>query len=213
MTRAPVFAQQGHGHLPYKVQHRVLTAIQNLLEEACYDFAVKWLPHVLEEMNWTCSEAVEMAKWKTVLSGPLPEGSITLSGRYSINHRLGEAVRIRNITQHREPCDNNSIRKMISSAQNLVEIFSDHDRVNRLGRLRDEIDDWERSEGLDHLSATKEVQKGMDQDPRRKLHDALQEITEHPFAFDEMDWAPNADTPDEPSYANVEDFRDEMEWE
>lgn len=174
---------------------------------------MKWLPHILEQRNWDCPEDVEMAKWKIVLSDPLPEGSITIAGRYSIRQRLAEAVRIRNVTQHRQPCNNDSIRKMISSAQNLVEIFFDADRFNKLGRLRDEIGLWETSEGRQHQAIPmRQVTNAKVQDPRRKLHDALQEITEHSFEFDEMDWALDQDTPKE-AHDSVGEIGDEMEWE
>lgn len=130
---------------------------------------------------------------KTVLSRPLPDDSITLSGRYSLKLRLTEAVQIRNITAHREHCDNNAIRTMITSAQNLVEIFKDMERWGKLERLRGEIAEWEASKGEVGVS-------------RRKLHDALGEIVDNAVVFDEMDWALEEDVSDE-----IEG--EEMDWE
>jgi len=51
----------------YAVQHKLLNAVQRLLEECCYDFARTWVPSVLEEHNWDCAEAVEIIRWSEVL--------------------------------------------------------------------------------------------------------------------------------------------------
>lgn len=47
-------------YLSYAVQHKLLNAVQRLLEECCYEFARIWVPSVLEEHNWDCAEAVEI---------------------------------------------------------------------------------------------------------------------------------------------------------
>ena len=50
-------------YIPYKTQYQLLTKTQRLLEECCYDFTVQFMPDLLEQRQWDCSEAIELNKW------------------------------------------------------------------------------------------------------------------------------------------------------
>jgi len=54
-------------YIPYKIQHLVLARTQRLLEECCYNFTAQWMPELLEQRNWDCSEAIELNKWTFVV--------------------------------------------------------------------------------------------------------------------------------------------------
>jgi type I site-specific restriction endonuclease len=151
--------------------------MQRILEEACYDFASRWMRNILNENNWTCSEAVELSMWRKVLPPALSPNVIVPVKDYSLEDALTDAVRIRNSAVHRHLCDNIEIRRMASQAQDLMSMFSDVTRQTKFHRLRDELDDWDAASQQDLQAA------------RSKLQEALQEISERPM--DDMDWAPN----------------------
>jgi hypothetical protein len=164
--------------LPYEVQHYILAMMQRILEEACYNFASRWVPSLLNENNWACSEAVELSTWRKVLPPALSPNAIVPVKNYSLDGALADAVRIRNSAVHRHLCDNVEIRRMASQAQDLTTMFSDVTRQTKFHRLRDELDDWDATSQQDLQAA------------RSKLQEALQEISERPM--DDMDWTPNA---------------------
>jgi hypothetical protein len=152
--------------------------IQRILEEACYDFASRWIPKTLNENNWTCSEAVELSTWRKVLPPTLPPNAIVPVKNYSLEDALADAIRIRNSAVHRHLCDNVEIRRMALQAQDLMSMFSDITRQGKFHRLRAELDDWDTGSQHDPQAS------------RLKLQEALQEISERPM--DDMDWTPNA---------------------
>lgn len=45
------------------IQHRILTHVQQLLEYACFNFARRTMPEVLEKHHWDCPEAAELNQW------------------------------------------------------------------------------------------------------------------------------------------------------
>ncbi len=164
--------------LPYEVQHYILAMMQRIIEEACYSFSSRWIPKILNENNWTCSEAVELSTWRKVLPSALPPNAIVPLHSYSLEDALTDAVRIRNSAVHRHLCDNTEVRRMALQAQNLMLMFSDVSRQTKFQRLQDELDDWD-------TISQQNVQAA-----RIKLQEALQEISERPV--DDMDWTPNA---------------------
>jgi len=189
--------------LPYEVQHYILSMIQRMLEEGCYDFASRQIPDTLRQNNWTCSEAVELSTWKKFLPTALPQSAIVPVLNYSLEDALADAVRIRNAAVHRHLCDNIEIRRMASQAQDLMLMFSDVMRQNRLKRLEVELHCWD-AESQDD-----------EETKRNNLQAALQEISERPL--DDMDWTPNAVSlyelrPDTQEYLETQDyFADEMD--
>ncbi|TVY45598.1 Uncharacterized protein LOCC1_G006169 [Lachnellula occidentalis] len=164
--------------LPYEVQHYILAMIQRILEEGCYDFASRWVPNKLFEYKWTCPEAVELSTWKKMLPEILPPNAITHVPNTSLEKGLADAVRIRNSAVHRHLSDNVEIQRMALQAQNLMAMFSDVTRQNKLYYLQVELGEWNGLNAVDPQAA------------RSKLQRALQEISERPL--DDMDWSPNA---------------------
>jgi hypothetical protein len=49
--------------LPFKLQLAVLATTQQLLEEACFYFAKKWLPGLLQQKRWDVPEKGELHEW------------------------------------------------------------------------------------------------------------------------------------------------------
>lgn len=186
--------------LPYQVQHYILNLMERILEEACYDFALSWIPKKLDEMGWDCVEAVELAKWKTTLPLEIPPHAYGPHSRFDLETGLSNAVKVRNAAVHRHLCSNQTIRDMALQCQSLMSLFSDNSRYDKFKMLRSEIGKWE----INSISLS---------DPRAKLEQALQNISEGPI--DDMDWTPNPvsieETFNEESLTDIEEFIDRME--
>ncbi|KAG4034101.1 hypothetical protein MFRU_003g00770 [Monilinia fructicola] len=163
--------------LPYEVQHYILGMMQRILEEGCFAFASRWIPDVLQRNNWTCSEAVELSTWRTILPENVPAAALTPHSR-PIHLCLADAVRIRNSATHRHLCTSRELQRMTQQAEDLMGLFSDQTRQSKFHRLWIELYDWEKFSVMDMQGA------------RHKLEIALQEIGERPM--DDMDWTPNA---------------------
>lgn len=164
--------------LPYEVQHYILTMIQRILEEGCYDFASRWIPGKLVEYGWSCAELVELSTWRKTLPELLPSNAIKAVPGTTLEQGLENATRIRNSAVHRHLCDNTEIKRMALQAQNLMAMFADVTREHKLHHLQMELSDWNTLSGVDPQAA------------RNKLQAALQEISERPV--NDMDWTPNS---------------------
>ncbi|QSZ30595.1 hypothetical protein DSL72_000152 [Monilinia vaccinii-corymbosi] len=163
--------------LPYEVQHYILGMMQRIMEEGCFAFASRWIPDVLQRNKWTCSEAVELSTWRTILSENVPVAALTPHSR-PLHRCLADAVRIRNSATHRHLCSCGELLRMARQAEDLMCLFSDQTRQVKFHRLWTELCDWRKLSAMDMQAA------------RRKLEMALQEIGERPMD-DDMDWTPN----------------------
>ncbi|KAI0998181.1 hypothetical protein K3495_g10013 [Podosphaera aphanis] len=187
--------------LPYQVQHCILTLMERILEEACYEFAMKWVPELLSEKGWDCAEAVELSQWRSFLPAELPKDAIRHLSNYSLSNGLANAVKIRNAAVHRHICSNYLIRDMALQAKDLMLMFSDTIRQEKFYLLWVEIGEWENNQ-KDLFIA------------RAQLEQALQITSERPV--DKMDWTPNANLTEEHSLENTiaaekEYYPDEMD--
>lgn len=175
--------------------------MQRILEEGCYDFASRWVPQILHEKRWDCSEAVELSTWRTFLPTALPPTAIRKLSNYTLETALADAVRLRNSAVHRHLCDNHEIQQMALQAQDLMSMFGDTTRQNKFYHLWTELNVWNPQE--DPSGA------------RGRLEGALREISERPM--DDMDWTPNEVSLEqvpaglENIQSRVEHYADEME--
>ncbi|TGO48595.1 hypothetical protein BOTNAR_0467g00060 [Botryotinia narcissicola] len=163
--------------LPYEVQHYILGMMQRIMEEGCYTFASRWIPDVLQRNNWTCSEAVELFTWRTVLPENVPSEAFTSHGK-SLHQCLANAVRIRNSATHRHIFSSQELRGLAQQAEDLMSLLSDYSRQLKFHKLWTELYDWEKLNVTDMQAA------------RHKMETALQQIGERPME-DDMDWTPN----------------------
>lgn len=152
--------------------------MQRIMEEGCYAFASRWIPDVLQNNNWTCSEAVELSTWRNILPENVPKGALASNSK-PLEQCLVDAVRIRNSATHRHICSSFELRRMAQQAEDLMSLFSDRTRELKFHKLWTELHDWEKLSAMDMQAA------------RYKMEVALQEIGERPME-DDMDWTPNA---------------------
>ncbi|POS84755.1 hypothetical protein EPUL_003665 [Erysiphe pulchra] len=172
-------------NLPYQVQHYVLKLMERIMEEACYEFALRWIPQKLSEMECDCAEAFELARWKSVLPSEVPQHAFNSEVYYPIQSSLTEAVYIRNAAAHRHRCDNRIICNMARNGARLMTILSDNTRQEKFDHLRAAINEWE-NDSYDLSTA------------RANLECALQKIAEQPL--NDMDWTPDSVSMDKISY-------------
>ena len=152
--------------------------IQRILEEGCFEVAQRWIPEALHANRWDCPEAVELSKWRDFLPANLPSNAIKPLSSYPLDMALGHAVQTRNKAVHRHLCDNNEIRRMALQAQNMMYMFSDVTRSEKMHHLWVELNNWDSRN------------RGDPQGARQQLEAVLKVISERPV--DDMDWTPNA---------------------
>lgn len=136
--------------IPYKAQHLILTAAQQLLEECCFDFAAKWMPSLLEQRGWDCAAAVELTKWTQILGKThttLPPNAIklantntTTSPPMTIRDLVQPAQTLRHTAVHRLPTTARGIGRLLGGAVALADALQDHGRAAQLEQLKAEVD-------------------------------------------------------------------------
>ncbi|EPE31999.1 Ran BP2/NZF zinc finger-like protein [Glarea lozoyensis ATCC 20868] len=192
--------------LPYEVQHYILTMMERILEEACFEFAKRWIPKILYEQNYTCYEAVELAQWRRLLPTHIPRHALQHVPDYNLQKALADAVRIRNSAQHRHLCNNVELRRMAEQSEKLMVMFSEPIRQSKFIYLRLELEEWDKLSTEDQQTA------------KSRLRSVLQEISERPVS--EMDWTPNSESLEEigmqttvsvPTQELEEQYHDEMD--
>lgn len=164
-------------NLPYQVQHYVLKLMERMLEEACYEFALRWIPQKLSDIGCDCAEAFELARWRLILPTEVPRHAFSVKNGQSIVGSLADAVNIRNAAAHRHRCDNYTICNMAQQGENLTSILSDNTRQEKFLHLRVAIREWKKNSN--NLVTA-----------RAKLEEALLEIAERPI--NDMDWTPDS---------------------
>ena len=141
--------------LPYRTQHVVLLAAQGLLEEACFGFAQRYLPAVLQNTRFDCPAAVELTKWAKILTNHCKQLSATvpLSHNAASLEPLTQSMRkLRHTAVHRIPVPITVVCQLVGSAADLAEVLQDDTRA---GLLRDICRDVETS--LEKTQAARQV--------------------------------------------------------
>lgn len=126
-------------YLTYKVQHKLLNAVQRLLEESCYDWAAKWLPALLTERNWDCAEAVELGNWAEILPQRfqhISNGATSLESGDALKYALKTTHPLRHAAVHRLPTSAKGIQKMLDNALYLIKALYDAPSTFKLEAVR-----------------------------------------------------------------------------
>ncbi|KAF2135477.1 uncharacterized protein K452DRAFT_260619 [Aplosporella prunicola CBS 121167] len=123
---------------PYKIQHDILSGIQNILEESCFDFARQRLPTVLSEQGWTCAAAGELTAWLFIFkrhsnSENLPFHNSTFD---SISSHLRH---LRNTAVHRTPLPTGELINLLQYAVKLTDMLRDPVRTRKLQDLLTQV--------------------------------------------------------------------------
>jgi hypothetical protein len=117
----------------YELQHYVLNNVQRILEEICFEYAIRKAPGFLKMQKWRSHEAGELSKW----SKHFPEYMRTLKTEDSSWIRdLGRTLKIlcdlRNVAVHRQPVDARALRELLRVSITLGNLMRDELRTNHL---------------------------------------------------------------------------------
>jgi hypothetical protein len=123
-------------YLPFKLQHDLLNTIQTLIEEACFYFAKKWLPGLLDERRWVTPEQGELTAWWAMLrNSRVPPQAIDFRGAEPA--AIFQYCRqIRNNAVHRGRVSIPGVKLMVGDALELVCGLKDDLRTTKIRKLQ-----------------------------------------------------------------------------
>ena len=122
-------------YLSYISQHKLLNTVQRVLEDCCYDWVSKWMPSLLEERKWTCSEAVELGRWSTAIPRRFDTFSsdATSLGSGEELHAVFLATHpLRHAAVHRLHTSVRGLERMLENALKMVMALKDTPREGKL---------------------------------------------------------------------------------
>ncbi|EZG05410.1 hypothetical protein H106_05127 [Trichophyton rubrum CBS 735.88] len=125
-------------HAPFQIQHLVLTKIQTLLEQACFDFASKWAPELISTEMWDCPEAIELSKWTLVLNKiihKIPINAFNAEEYPNIRAILHSGYEIRNIAVHRKRVSLQKLEDITQAAVLFLRAIRDNNRELQLSSV------------------------------------------------------------------------------
>lgn len=128
-------------YFPYHAQHTILSRVQSVLEDCCFEFTRKWKPSILEEHAWDCAAAVELTKWTKLFaksSEKLPQHAFKLCGT-PLKETLFATNKLRHTAVHRLPTSCRGVEALVNSARILAETLQDPLRTAQLENLQHEL--------------------------------------------------------------------------
>jgi hypothetical protein len=128
---------------PYEIQHRILSTIQQLLEESCFKFVKRWLPSVIKKHNWNCAAAGELTEWLYILRShaqDLPKGCVSTEAQCSLEKITLTVARLRHTAVHRLHLTPSDFLGQIRYAIMLTEVLQDVGTASILEALYGRVD-------------------------------------------------------------------------
>ncbi|EFE42951.1 hypothetical protein TRV_02316 [Trichophyton verrucosum HKI 0517] len=125
-------------HAPFPIQHLVLTKIQTLLEQACFDFASKWATELISTEMWDCPEAIELSKWTLALNKvihKIPINAFNAEDYPNIRSILHSGYEIRNIAVHRKRVSLQKLEDITQAAILFLRAIRDNNRELQLSNV------------------------------------------------------------------------------
>ncbi|KAI2625546.1 hypothetical protein GGS21DRAFT_531300 [Xylaria nigripes] len=168
---------------PLRTQYRILTKVQGILEDACFDFAQRAMPEILERRNWHCSEAAELNLWTHEF--------ITLEKKFSekvggaakpIIKLISSLTNIRHTAVHRVCIHAKGLEKLLLDAESFASLLGDKTRGKLLTELRRNV-----QQSIDELERNKHVLGS-------KLAESLRRIAAQRAELDRIEAMAIADT-------------------
>lgn len=165
-------------YLPFKIQHKILVLVQNLLEECCLDFGNTWVPDLMEARKWHEAESIELTQWTKRFSGhakSLPPSAMKpISGKSTTKILFGTSI-LRHSAVHRLPTSAAGILNMLSAAITFAEALNDPKRAERVVEIKTQLE-----------ASVKEIVQHQNL-LERKLTDQLEDIARRRTELDELE--------------------------
>ncbi|KAF8534131.1 hypothetical protein BDD12DRAFT_896980 [Trichophaea hybrida] len=142
--------------IPYALQHAVLPPLQSLLEEACYNFISKRLPHILQQKSWTLPQAAELNQYVHMILIARPRPFADPAPLKNLND-------IRHIAVHRTPLSEEKFYELMEVGVRAASLLGDWSTLAKIKTLRTKVEKW-----------NEEMRSG--QDERGKVQRRLKEL-------------------------------------
>lgn len=130
-------------YIPFDAQHLVLTTVQGILEDCCFDFARQWLPSLVNEQRWVCAASVELNRWTQYLDertlGDL--GLNTGIDRAALGVLLVEIRNLRDVAVYRVPTTARGVSQLLHHAKRFSCLLRDNERTTTIDRIKEIVDD------------------------------------------------------------------------
>ena len=126
-------------YLPFKTQHRIVVAIQRLLEECCLEWGNAYVPELMKAHDWNEVESIELTEWtKIVLAQAkiLPAAAMKRPSQQETMNNLLSVSRIRHSAVHRIRLNATELLSMISAAVDFAKALESHSRAQKIVSLR-----------------------------------------------------------------------------
>jgi len=147
-------------YLPFRTQHRVLTKVQLILEQACFEFAQQAMPEVLIRRQWDCPESAELDAWaKEFLKHRSQFASKDTNIANPLDNLYRSIINIRHTVVHRLRVSAKEVEEFIHNAELLATLLGDKARLSLLTKFRQHtqstIEELERNK---HILSSKLVE-------------------------------------------------------
>jgi hypothetical protein len=115
--------------------------MQTILEYACFRFAEKSMPDILQSTGWTCPEAGELSVWiyhfyEKDKFGQLQEMRRRRGSQISLSVLLNSAKEIRHDAVHRNPLDVKYLSLQMSHAVTFCQVLGVSDALHKLQSIQ-----------------------------------------------------------------------------
>jgi hypothetical protein len=124
-------------YIHYRCQHQILTTIQELLEESCFEFGQRHFPRLLTSKGWDCPEAVELTEWTKILSRHSTPWSNDL--KRPVNEFVVLLRELRHSAVHRLRKTATGVERLAENAQLFLEALEDSNRSEKVESVRREL--------------------------------------------------------------------------
>lgn len=124
-------------YIHYRYQHQILTTIQELLKESCFEFSQRHFPYLLITKGQDYPEAVKLTEQTKILSRYSTPPFNDL--KRPVNEFIILLRELRHSTIHRLRKTATSIKRLTKNAQLFLEALEDSNRSEKVERVRREL--------------------------------------------------------------------------
>ncbi|KAI1742121.1 hypothetical protein F4680DRAFT_40887 [Xylaria scruposa] len=140
-------------YLPLRTQHRILTNVQSILEDICFDYAERVMPEVLKKNKWDCPEAAELNLWSAeflLRQNDFPDRVEEV--RKPLTSLFRSVADIRHTAVHRICISAKGLEQFLLNAESFAVLLGDTTRLKSLTELRRNI-----QQSIEELERNKHV--------------------------------------------------------
>ena len=126
-------------YLPFKTQHKILTVVQTILEECCFDFGKTWVPRLMKAQKWDEPESIELTQWVKIFSKhtkDLPTSATQPIAGKSLKQVLFGTSNLRHAAVHRVPTTAAEIVNMLCAAHSFTTALNDPVRAIEIENIK-----------------------------------------------------------------------------